>query len=182
MTKTAMQAIKVLEQFGYKGYQKTSMQNIAEAMGISRQSVYKRFGSKEKSYTWAIHTYMADSYQRMFEALSDDEVDPFRALLNAFDIFIGEGIDLVNYPCGMKVLDDVLVATHGSEDDWIVRFRSRMADFLIKHDFVPKERAAGIAKLIIAAGKGALIEKKSKEAFSSEMKEMIESVIRWNDL
>ncbi len=34
------------------------MEEIARAVGLSRQSIYKKFGSKEACYTWALKTYM----------------------------------------------------------------------------------------------------------------------------
>lgn len=170
-------AIDVLGEVAKRGYQKTSMQNIADAMEISRQALYKRYGAKEHCYEWAIHTYMAYNYQRMFLELSNYEDEPLDGLLNAFDIFIGESIELVNYEYGMKVFDDVLVATHASKEDWIIRFQGRMAEFLVLHKFVPAECAVGIAKVLISASKGALIEKKTKEQFSYDMKEMVQSVI-----
>ncbi len=36
--------------FAQYGFKKTSMEDIGSAVGVTRQSIYKKFGSKEKCY------------------------------------------------------------------------------------------------------------------------------------
>ncbi|MGY0219387.1 TetR/AcrR family transcriptional regulator [Endozoicomonadaceae bacterium StTr2] len=169
-------ARNVLGIFSLYGFQKTSMEDIAAAAGVSRQSVYKKFGTKKKCYEWAIHTYLEDMYLRIFTHLENNEADPSLTLMNVFDTLIGDAIEISSNPHGPKTVDDVLKATHASPEDWPLRFRSRLTDFLICHDLTSKNNAHGIAFLLIAAGKGLLLEETSREQFLKDMNLIIESI------
>ncbi|MCT4562930.1 MAG: TetR/AcrR family transcriptional regulator [Maledivibacter sp.] len=175
--KDILMARKIFLPFTRLSYKKTTMQDIANATGMSRQSIYKKFGSKEKCYNWAIQTYLSDMYSRIFEELSRDQHGPFQTLQEVFEIFIGEGIDIINHSYGTNVLDDVLAATYSSEEDWHVRFTNRLADFLVKNDCVTPEKSLGIAMALISSGKGLLLVETSKEQFKFDMTLIIKSVI-----
>ena len=53
-------ARQVLRTFAVYGFKKTSMEDIAKAIGVSRQSVYKRFGNKKRCYAWVVDAYLGD--------------------------------------------------------------------------------------------------------------------------
>ena len=170
-------ARKLLIAFATYGFQKTSMQHLAAAAGLSRQSVYKKFGSKEKCYEWVLNTYLADMYTRIFQELDDDQSAPEQVLIKVFDIFIGDAVEIIKNESGTEVLDDALKMTHSSEEDWPLRFRSRLAGFLSRKKLTSHNNAPGIAYTLISAGKGLLVEESSRDSFTKNMTLIICSVI-----
>ena len=171
-------AKKLLHTFAVYGYQKTSMQDLASGAGLSRQSIYKKFGSKDKCYHWVIRTYLENMYSEIFQILDNDNQDPKEGLLKTFDVFIGNAIEVTSNSHGPEVLDDTLKATHSSAEDWPVRFRSRLADYLARHNLATSENALGIAYTLISAGKGILVEESSKETFKQNIVLIINSVTK----
>ena len=177
LTKEQESARSILETFARYGVRKTSMEEIASAVGVSRQSIYKRFGSKKRCHEWTIDTYLSVMYGRIFEALSNDHQPPLQTLTQVFDIFIGDAIEIVSNPHGTEILDDVFQSEKCSGDDWVLRLKTRLADFLMRHQLVPNEFADGIAFTLIAAGKGLLLEGSSRNQFLKEMSIIIDSVV-----
>jgi AcrR family transcriptional regulator len=167
----------MLATFAQYGFKKTSMEDIARAMGISRQSVYKKFGSKEKCYEWSIHTYLSGMYSTIFSALSNDDVPPLKTLINVFDTFIGQAIEIVNNSHGAEVFNDALKATHASQEDWPLRYRIRLAEFLERHNLASNDKALGMAFALISAGKGLLLEETSRSQFIEDISLIIESIV-----
>ncbi len=167
----------VLATFARYGFQKTSMDDIGRAAGVSRQSIYKKFGSKEKCYQWTINTYLSNMYGRIFSALNNDELPPFQVLLDVFDILIGEAIEIVSNPHGTEILDDALHATKNSEEDWQLRLRARLAEFIERKNYVSNEKSTGVAFALISAGKGLLLEETSRETFLEDMEIILKSTL-----
>ncbi|MCG7587032.1 TetR/AcrR family transcriptional regulator [Photobacterium sp. OFAV2-7] len=173
--KLASELLKVFSQYGF---QKASMQDLAKAAGVSRQSIYKKFGSKDKCYEWVLYTYLANMYSRIFVRLDSDTKEPKQTLIDVFDILIGEAIEIISNPHGTAVLDDTLKATHTSSEDWPLRFRARLADYLTRHGLVPKSNALGIAYTLISAGKGLLLEESTRGDYTENMTFIIDSVTK----
>ena len=171
-------AENILSAFSHYGFRKTSMESISQAAGLSRQTIYKRFGSKEACYEWAMHSYLESRYTRMFDALSKDEQPPSYTLRYVFDLFIGDAIDVINNPHGMEVLGDVLKTTRCSNDDWLLRFRARLADYLQRHNLASGNNADRKAFVLIYAGKGLLLEETSREQFLNDMTVIIDSFLQ----
>jgi len=72
------QALKqALHLFWRQGYEHTSMQDLVEAMGINRGSLYDTFGDKHSLYVMAVEKYLSDySMRDVREAMAKGEVDP----------------------------------------------------------------------------------------------------------
>jgi TetR/AcrR family transcriptional regulator, copper-responsive repressor len=75
---------RVLESFWKSGYSGTSLDDIAEATGMNRPSLYAAFGGKEELYLKALAQYWTLSRVALREALADDV--PLRvALTRVYD-------------------------------------------------------------------------------------------------
>ena len=72
------QALKrALHLFWKQGYEHTSMQDLVEAMGINRGSLYDTFGDKHSLYVMAVEKYLSDySMRDVRQAMAEGEVDP----------------------------------------------------------------------------------------------------------
>jgi TetR/AcrR family transcriptional regulator, transcriptional repressor for nem operon len=65
--------------FWKQGYQATSTEDIARAMGIGRQSMYDTFGDKHSVYLQALQLYRDEQGGQLRDALADT-VSPLRAV------------------------------------------------------------------------------------------------------
>ena len=169
-------AKNILAIFAMHGFRKTSMEDIAKASGVSRQSIYKRFGSKQNCYQWAINEYLSDTYEQIFKALSNDNKSTFETLIKTFDLLTGEAIDIVKQPYGTEILDDSLQILIHSTQDWQLRLRARLADFLVRHNITSITNSNGMALSLISSSKGLLIEKPSRQQFIEDMTLIINSI------
>lgn len=169
-------AKRILITFAQYGFRKTSMADIANAAGISRQSVYKRFGTKEGCYEWTINTYLFGMYTKIFDLLEHETLPSKQILLEVFDVFIGQAVEVTMPPHGPEVFKDTLRITHDSKEDWPLRFKARLADFLVRHRYASPNDAKGLAFCLISAGKGLLLEEPSREHFLEDIEVIIDSV------
>lgn len=62
---------RAIEVFWTRGYDRTSVQDLVETMGIQRGSLYGAFGGKQQLFLEALDRYEARFYERMVEILSE---------------------------------------------------------------------------------------------------------------
>jgi len=74
---------KAMLVFWEQGYEKTSMQDLVERMGVHKRSMYDTFGDKHALFIAALERYAgaADAWQRDVVARSDSPRAALRALL-----------------------------------------------------------------------------------------------------
>lgn len=77
---------RVMRLFWERGYDATSIQDLLDATGLNRGSLYATFGDKRRLFLAAVDRYMRQMAAPMFEALADDE--PRRAIERMFDAII----------------------------------------------------------------------------------------------
>ncbi len=78
---------KAMELFWKQGYEKTSMSDLVEHMGIHRKSLYDTFGDKRELYLKAIECYGKYSAEKFQSAISD-AATARQAIQSAFDDMI----------------------------------------------------------------------------------------------
>ena len=66
--------------FWQQGYQATSLDELTDAMGISRPSLYAAFGDKEQLFLQAIDRYRQRFSTRIGSALQQDDIDTKSAI------------------------------------------------------------------------------------------------------
>jgi TetR/AcrR family transcriptional repressor of nem operon len=77
---------RAMRLFWERGYEATSIQDLLDATGLNRGSLYATFGDKRRLFLAAVDRYMQRMAAPMFEALADD--DPRRAIGRMFDTII----------------------------------------------------------------------------------------------
>lgn len=98
-------ALRMLEVFSRYGFRKTSMSDIGNAAGVSRQSIYNRFGSKEAVFDWALESFMKLGLGSVDRILDDGGADPVQALIDAHQSWLGDHVGLWNNtPHGAEIL------------------------------------------------------------------------------
>lgn len=74
--------------FWRQGYSGTSLDDLSEATGMNRPSLYAAFGDKRALYLAAMDRYIAANYQAMVDALATDmPLEP--ALMHVCDLALG---------------------------------------------------------------------------------------------
>ncbi len=64
---------RAMEVFWARGYDRTSVQDLVDSMGIQRGSLYAAFGGKQQLFLDALDRYEQRFYESMREALARDE-------------------------------------------------------------------------------------------------------------
>jgi len=73
-----------VEQFWLKGYDKTTVATLTEAMGITAPSLYAAFGNKEQLFVEAAESYGSRTLEQVDAALSDpNATDGIAALMRS---------------------------------------------------------------------------------------------------
>jgi TetR/AcrR family transcriptional regulator, transcriptional repressor for nem operon len=82
---------KAMYAFWRRGYEATSMQDLVDAMGINRQSLYDTFGDKHELYLEALEHYRCGEATTFTAPLSEPK--PLRQRLEKmFDFLIEEAV------------------------------------------------------------------------------------------
>jgi len=77
------------------GYQKTSMEEVARAAQVSRQSLYLHFSTKEELFQAAVRNTLGNSSSAAIAALSDASLPLGQRLVRAFDEWLGRYIGMM---------------------------------------------------------------------------------------
>jgi len=93
--------------FARHGYRKTSMDDVAQAAGISRQGLYLHFETKEDLFRAAVQQSIRTAHVAVASALESPGASLEERLLLAFDAWVGRHMDAV----GADV-DDLVSACH----------------------------------------------------------------------
>ncbi|WP_299228238.1 TetR/AcrR family transcriptional regulator [uncultured Psychroserpens sp.] len=80
------------EVFHSKGYNATSMQDLVDATGLNRSSIYNSFVSKLNLFMACLHTYQ-DKYQKKTSTTLVKATNPLQAIELIFDLYLNEIID-----------------------------------------------------------------------------------------
>ena len=100
----------VLRVFAQYGFRKSSMGDLADAMGISRQALYNRYGSKEAVFAWATKALIEQSAAATLAALEDDSLAIPDRLMAAYEIWAGQHVDLLR---SSPHAAEILMMVHG---------------------------------------------------------------------
>lgn len=80
---------RAMEAFWARGFEATSMQDLVEATGVNRASLYATYGDKRDLFLAALRKYDTHVRKRMLEELGARET-PVRAVGAVFDKFISQ--------------------------------------------------------------------------------------------
>ena len=104
---------RAMAAFWTRGYEATSIDDLVEATGINRGSLYGTFGDKRRLFLTALDRYWDTVVNAMMEELSDP--DPRRAIERMFDALIRRTSD-PRFPRGCFITNTSLERpTYGDE-------------------------------------------------------------------
>jgi TetR/AcrR family transcriptional repressor of nem operon len=75
---------RVMRQFWENGYERTSVQDLVDATGLSRSSLYETFGSKHDLYLAALDRYRDRETKELVDRLEDGK-SPLKCIKRVFE-------------------------------------------------------------------------------------------------
>lgn len=169
----------VLAVFAHYGFRKASMEDLAQAVGVTRQTLYNRFKNKEVVLDWAVNGYAESARERASAELRNRELPVETCLLNAFSKWVGDTVAILQVsPHGMEIMDRGMESLRRSDIDHHEIFERDLAQFLQDRGICPSaEAAADTTFLLNMAAKGLLLISENSEAFHDSMARIIRTVI-----
>ena len=165
----------VIDVFAHYGFRRSSMEDLSQAVGVSRQTLYKRFGTKEAVRDWAVGGFV-QAMLRLAEAELAAEDRPVEVcLLNAFMRWTGDHVTLLRTaPHGSEILDIGAAALRASRHDPVGTFEARVTGFLVARGVTTDRKdAAEIAYVLAMAAKGLLMACETSDGFAAGMGRII---------
>jgi len=140
-TKRRIQQV-ALELFAQKGVQRTSLQEIAERLGITKPALYYHFGSREELVRSIVQPMIEEAEARLGELEARDDVDPRTVLEEQFDFYYERRQDLILVLTELTTLADLGLV------EVVLGWRDRLTRIL----FGPKPTLAQSARAVVALG------------------------------
>ena len=170
--------MRVMEVFSCYGFRKTSMGDLAEAAGVSRQTLYNRFKSKEDILSWAITGASDAAADQAIAALAADGEAQDR-IVAFFTRWIGDYAPKIHgAPHGPEIFDMAMALKHGGEEEpaSVVRCQEALVRFLagIGKSGVEAEDAAFT---MMMASKGLMLVAQDTETFVEGMGKVVGVVV-----
>ena len=169
---------KVIEVFSNYGFRKTSMSDLAEAAGVSRQTLYNRFKSKEDILHWAMTCCSGDSADKAVAAL-EGEGTPQDRIVTFFARWIGDYAPKIHSaPHGPEIFDMAMTLKYGGEEEpaSVIRCREALVRFLMG---IGKSGAEAVdaAFTMMMASKGLMLVAQDTETFVEGMGKVVDVVV-----
>jgi len=171
---------KVLNVFASYGFRKSSMEELAKAAEVSRQTLYKRFKNKEAVLDWAVNGYTQEARLRVTSVLKNEEMTISECLFNAFSCSIGDAVPLLREsPHGAEIMDLGTESLKRSNPNFHDDFEKEIADFLVDRNVCKtKEIASDITFVLHMASKGLLLKSSTREEFISGLNRVIQTTTK----
>jgi AcrR family transcriptional regulator len=154
------------------GYRKTSMEDIANAAGISRQGIYLHFKNKDEIFSAAIQKTLDDGLRAANRVFDDDRSTLEEKLFKALDEWFGRHVGLFHPEASdlaaecERVLGDAVVKSSAA-------FQKKLEKVILassaKRTKGAEQRAAIIANMLCACGLTWKHSFSSRQEFSQQM-------------
>ncbi|USG62461.1 TetR/AcrR family transcriptional regulator [Sneathiella marina] len=169
---------ELLVAFANYGFRKASMEDLSRVAGVSRQTLYKRFKSKQAVLDWAVTGFVEARGVRVQACLQNPDAGNNEALLMFYRVWMGELAPLLNTtPHGMEIMglstDSLKKSGVNTHDD----YETMISEFLISRGLCKDQNSASETYyLLTMAAKGILFKESSEDDFASGMKRVLETV------
>lgn len=148
-------------QFWESGFEGSSMQNLVDRMGISRQSLYDTYGNKRELFEAALKKYRNEVIEPKLEALSDVSVSATELIRRHLES-IRDGSDRMPIGC-LVVRTATEISVEDSEigrmlEDCVKQARNAIQRVIERGqksgEFDTGRSARDLASMVIASGMG----------------------------
>ena len=158
------------------GFRKTSMEDIAQAAGISRQGIYLHFKDKDAIFRASILKSLEDGLQATTRILDDDRLALEEKLLRALDEWFGRYVGLIDpeasdlkEQCGRVLGDGVGDCRSAFQEKLEKVIQARSA----RKTKGAEKRAATIADMLCTCGENWKHGLSSRQEFAEKMRDAI---------
>ncbi|MBO6796471.1 TetR/AcrR family transcriptional regulator [Maricaulis sp.] len=166
------QLIPAFQTFLRYGFKKTSMEDLARAMGVSRQALYKKYGSKEAILERVTKSLVEASTHAALAALTADGMTLGERLYQALDQWVGQHVEPMR---SSPHSGEVLAMTDHSADSPIKTLEAslRKAFELRLEAEKPELAAADVTYALFAASYGLLYKAQDHAEYESGMRRVL---------
>ena len=159
----------VLTAFATYGFRKASMADLAEAAGVSRQTLYNRFHDKETVLAWAVTAWAEEAEDQALAALSDDTAPADQRLVAFFVAWLGTSVPVVRgLPHGPEIFDRAKALLEGDGDETSLKLWPALVRFL-EDQRLTGQAALDCAYVLLLASKGLILKVKDVDGYADGM-------------
>ena len=174
--------VQALGVFWAKGYEGASLNDLTEAMGITRPSLYAAFGNKESLFRKALDLYEREKMAYIGQALEQPTARKVAEtmLRGALDNVSGEGPHgclrvIASVACGeeaQSIRCEVMERTKAGKDSLVARFERAKAE----GDLPAHVDAEGLTRVLIAYLQGISVQANMNEP-REELEKLIDTAL-----
>jgi TetR/AcrR family transcriptional repressor of nem operon len=173
--------VRAMEAFWSRGYEATSMQDLVDATGVNRASLYATYGDKRELFLAALKRYDGEVRRRMLAELAQS-LSPAEAIAAVFDKFIDQtrapggnwGCFIVNTALELGAHDsEIAELVNAAQDEIEAFFLAMIRKGQDSGQFDPGLDARSTAHQILASLLGMLvmIRSRPKKAFLTAVRD-----------
>lgn len=165
----------VLVVFAHYGFRKASMGDLARAAGVSRQTLYNRFRTKDAVLDWAVEGFVREALERASAELANGDEAPADCLVNAFARRTGDHVALLHdSPHGAEIMDMGIASLRRADEDPEAGFDRVVVRFLRDRGMCKTQKeATDKAYLLYMSSKGLFLASRSPDAFRKGMSRIV---------
>ncbi|CAL9454949.1 TetR/AcrR family transcriptional regulator [Streptomyces sp. NPDC095602] len=114
-------------EFRVHGFAETSTEQLCEAAGVRRSSLYNAFTSKDELFVRALQHYVATTGARQSMILTDDEMTGAERLRTLVDVVVDEELQAANrgHAAGCMVVQSLMNPDLRERDERVARILDR---------------------------------------------------------
>ncbi|WP_435577461.1 TetR/AcrR family transcriptional regulator [Gilvibacter sp.] len=116
---------KVQAVFWSKGYNGTSMQDLVDATGLNRSSIYNSFGSKHELFMLSLKTYHKQNLDGIDQMIEQYE-SPLKVLKDLFEKGVSGACDSENKGCMLVNCTTELANQQADVQHWLTGSNAKM--------------------------------------------------------
>jgi len=174
--------IAALEEFSRFGFRRTSMVGLADAVGVSRQTLYNRFGNKESVLAWAVDGLVAHIRSEAIDCLAagshaaeGGKATPSDVLQEAFWRWLGPiAVMLHRHQHAEEILGLSRAELARTQSDPLEGISKELSAFLLREQLRANQAIANDTSFsLVMAAKGLMHSCGTEEGFRSGMSRIL---------
>jgi len=169
---------EILVAFANYGFRKASMEDLARVADVSRQTLYKRFKTKQALLDWAVTGFVEARYGRASARLNRTDQSANDGLLGFYMEWMGELVPMLhNTSHGSEIMDMSTESLEHAGINTHADYEGMVTAFLIEKGLCRNlETAAETYFLLTMSSKGLLFKEKTEANFEAGMERIIQAV------
>ncbi len=159
------------------GYQKTSMADIARAMGISRQALYKKYGSKSDLFQAIGQSFLEMAEYHAQKLIANEAMDIREKIETAFDLWSGQIIEeLRSSPHSYEIM---AVAEIEMGDKNNLALSSWLYDMIEKSEYCrTRDELDDVVVTLMHVAVGLFYKAKTRQQYKALLKQAVRTIFK----